>query len=249
MSNECRQVDAWLDAAQAGPMDPALGAHAAACPACARRVALEHLMRTGLGAGAALDAARKQALVDRIAPVRGAEPATQANVRGVQSARVPLAACSQCALPQALADKPPVAPALGSTSGTPDWCKSAMERGRRRRWPWAAGAAAVAAAVILSLTIFRPEHRQPVSPTELFGSLLGPLADFTPPPTQAAAPADTHPSPASPLGPVLAAFWGDFEGPLSVGLDALRAPAAVAGRQPVSAASPPGQAPSAKNER
>jgi hypothetical protein len=118
---------------------------------------------------------------------------------------------------------------------------------RGRKWPWVAGAAATAAAVVLGICIFRPEHRQPVSvsPTQVFADLLGPLADFTPPPPQAAAPADTN---SSPLGPVLAAMWGDFEAPLNVGLDAIKAPQVVAPGGKGPAPAPAALTPAVKKE-
>jgi hypothetical protein len=193
MNEACRQLSDWLDADRTAPLDPALAAHAAACEACARQLAIDQALRTGLAAGAAPEAARLRALADRIAPRRAVVAATR----------------------------------------------------RSRRWPWFAGAAAVAAAVVLSLTIFRPEQRQPVSPTELFGDLFGPLADLTPPPTQAAAPAVTHPSP---LGPVLAALWGDFEAPLDVGLGAVAPPQPAASADSAAAPAPSSPSPAAKKE-
>jgi hypothetical protein len=193
MNDACRQLQEWLDADRARPPDPAIAAHASACPVCAQLMAIDQAMRTGLAAGASLDASRQRALVDRIAPaVRAAAPAHEA----AEPAHV-AAPASRAAVPA---------------------------RRRLRRWSWVAGAAAAAAAVtfiVLSPSTFRPEQRQPASPTELFDDLLGPLADLTPPPPQAAAPADTHPSP---LGPVLAALWNDFAGPVNVGLGAIKSP-------------------------
>jgi len=122
-------------------------------------------------------------------------------------------------------------------------------RGRRRmhwaiRWSWvpAAAAAAIVAAVLLWPA--RP-HNPPVLVTQVFGDLLGPLAE-------AAAPAQPQAAPAAPvvtesedplgLTAVLTAVWGDLEGPLSIGLDAMAAPRAAATvEQTASAAQPDGK--------
>jgi hypothetical protein len=183
MTHECDKIRVWLDDPALEPLAPDLRAHAAACEACGRAVALETAMRAGLGAAAELDADHQGMLLDRIAPV---------------------AATSHIA---------------------------------RRRWPWAAGVAAAAAAVVLGIVIFRPEQRQPISPTEVFGDLVGPLADFSPPPPQVAAPADTNPVP---FRKVLAAFFSDLETPINVGLGALGTPQPAAGAKP---AASPGNAP------
>jgi len=96
--------------------------------------------------------------------------------------------------------------------------------GRRRwlrRWSWVPVAAA--AAVILAFLLV-PETREPIPPTDIIADLLGPFAE--------AAPVEEPPAPKAeeelPLGQVLAAFWADFEGPLSVGRGALEAPRAAA---------------------
>ena len=106
-------------------------------------------------------------------------------------------------------------------------------RGRSRvlRWSWAPLAAA--AAIILAVVFLWPaQPREPILPTQILGDLLGPLASMSP------ASAEPTPVPqaaddSSPLGSVLTSFWGDLEGPVSIGLAAMEAPRAAASRPAV----------------
>jgi hypothetical protein len=111
------------------------------------------------------------------------------------------------------------------------------------RWSWvpAAAAAAIVAAVLLWPA--RP-HVPPVSVTQVFGDLLGPLADAAqtrPLPTPAASSPTNQEDPLG-LNAVLTSIWGDLEDPLRIGLDAMEAPrAAAAVEPPAPTAKPAGQ--------
>jgi len=106
--------------------------------------------------------------------------------------------------------------------------QAARGRSRVLRWSWAPLAAA--AAIILAVVFLWPaQPREPILPTQILGDLLGPLASLSP------APAEPAPSPqtaedSSPLGSVFESFWGDLEGPVSIGLAAMEAPRAAATR-------------------
>jgi hypothetical protein len=116
------------------------------------------------------------------------------------------------------------------------------------RWSWAAAAAA---AVILAVVMLWPAHphHPPVLLTDIFADLLGPLAQAstsapeTPTITQAAD------SEADPLGlsRVVSAVWGDIQGPLTIGLDAMEAPRAAASVPPSAAILP--KAPTREKEK
>jgi hypothetical protein len=93
---------------------------------------------------------------------------------------------------------------------------------RHVRW---AAALALAAALVVAAMVFWPRPVEPTSPTEVFGDLLGPLANMAPP--QIAATPESQDAPL-PLGNVLSALWGDLQGPVAVGLNALEAPRAAA---------------------
>ena len=205
MTRECDQVSLWLDAVDSGPPGPALEAHAAACESCRRRMALEQVLREGLSGGAALDSARRAALVDRIAPE--AAPRLAATQRGARVDDATILPPQEHAHANSRVSMPPT------------------KAGRRaRRWPWL-GTLAAAATVILAVSLFfYPASSRPaVLPSQVFGDLLGPLAEASPLLPPATTPADD-----SPLTAVLTAFWGDFEGPITIGRDAMQAPRAVA---------------------
>jgi hypothetical protein len=102
---------------------------------------------------------------------------------------------------------------------------------RLLRWSWAPLAAA--AAVVLTVLVFHPFTKSPVAPTlpsDLLADILGPL-----PYIGSSAPEASDATPAaaesSPMGDILSAFLGDFEGPMNVALGTLDASrAAVAPR-------------------
>jgi len=100
-------------------------------------------------------------------------------------------------------------------------------RGRFLWWSWAPLAAA--AAIVLVVILAWPQApRNPISPTEVFGDFLGPLANFT-------LPIETPQTPEkepSTTDNILATFWGDLETPLTVAMGALEAPRAAAGIAP-----------------
>jgi len=111
----------------------------------------------------------------------------------------------------------------------------ASRRGSRTvRWLWAPAAAAAAIVIAVALWPAAPKYK-PIPPTEILGDFLGPFAQAPAPSnepaavTPAAAPADDE---SSPVSMALAALWGDFEGPVAVGLDALRGPQATASPTP-----------------
>ncbi len=93
---------------------------------------------------------------------------------------------------------------------------------RHVRW---AAAVALAAALVVAAITFWPRPVAPTLPTEVFGDLLGPLADMTPPQIAAAPQSQDTPLP---VGNVMSALWGDLQGPVAVGLNALEAPRAAA---------------------
>jgi len=95
-------------------------------------------------------------------------------------------------------------------------------------WSWAPLAAA--AAIILVVFLAWPQApRTPILPTEVFGDFLGPIANLLPPVETTQAPAEAEPSTAD---NVLATFWSDLEGPLTVAQGAMEAPRAAAGLTP-----------------
>jgi len=108
---------------------------------------------------------------------------------------------------------------------------SAPRAGKRRRLlRWSLAPLAAAAAIVLAVVLAWPHPpRTPISPTEVFGDLLGPMANFLPPP---AAPQPTSAKEPSTADNVLATFWSDIEGPLTVALGAMEAPRVAAGLAP-----------------
>ena len=67
MKTPCEQIRQWLDDTDRPPLPADLRVHAASCDACRAAVAAEQSLRAGLGAGAAIDAARRAALMEKIA--------------------------------------------------------------------------------------------------------------------------------------------------------------------------------------
>jgi hypothetical protein len=67
MKTPCEQIRQWLDNGDRPPLPAALEAHVGVCPVCRRSVTVERALRQGLRAGAALDAARRSALMEKIA--------------------------------------------------------------------------------------------------------------------------------------------------------------------------------------
>ena len=137
------------------------------------------------------------------------------------------------ALREHLAEAPPLEPSRraailahvqAATASTP-------RAGKRRRllwWSWAPLAAA--AAIVLAVVLAWPHPpRTQISPTEVFGDFLGPMVNFLPP---AAAPQPTSGKEPSTADNVLATFWSDIEGPLTVALGAMEAPRVAAGLAP-----------------
>ena len=120
---------------------------------------------------------------------------------------------------------------------------------RMLRWSWpVAAAAAVVVAVVLLWPA--PARHAPVSVTEIFGDLLGPLAEAKAPEVSVPAPGATLETAVSDtavdllgLNDVFAAVWGDLEGPLTIALDAMEAPRAAA------AVRPSAKAPGMKSDR
>jgi len=108
---------------------------------------------------------------------------------------------------------------------------AAAPRVRHRRRPlwWSLAPLAAAAAIVLVVVLAWPHPpRTPISPTEVFGDFLGPLANFT-------LPIETPQTPEkepSTTDNILATFWGDLETPLTVAMGALEAPRAAAGIAP-----------------
>jgi len=99
---------------------------------------------------------------------------------------------------------------------------------RLLRWSWVPLAAA--AAIVLAVFLGQPQKpRTPISPTEVFGDFLGPMANFVAP---AETPQQTPGKEPSTTDDILAAFWGDLEGPLTVALASMEAPRAAAGIEP-----------------
>jgi len=95
---------------------------------------------------------------------------------------------------------------------------------RLLRWSWAPLAAA--AAIVLAVLVFHPFTKSAVAPTlpsDLLADILGPLPyiDSSDPAKPDAAP--TAATESSPMGDLLSAFLGDFEGPMKVALGTLDA--------------------------
>ena len=67
METPCDCIREWLDNGDRPPLPVDLEAHIGVCPVCRRSVAVERALRKGLRAGAALDAARRSALMEKIA--------------------------------------------------------------------------------------------------------------------------------------------------------------------------------------
>jgi hypothetical protein len=118
-------------------------------------------------------------------------------------------------------------------------------RSRRRilRWSWA-GVAAAAAVLVIVLAI--PKHRPPIQPTDVLGDLMGPLAVTALPAAPAAhsAPRENTEggAPSASALPILnsamAALWGDFEGPVSIGIGVMEAPRVAAAIPPTAEKKP-----------
>jgi hypothetical protein len=67
MKTPCDCIREWLDDGDHPPLPVDLEAHIGVCLVCRRSVAVERALRKGLGAGAAIDAARRSALMEKIA--------------------------------------------------------------------------------------------------------------------------------------------------------------------------------------
>lgn len=117
-----------------------------------------------------------------------------------------------------------VARVMAATAAAP------RTRNRRRPLWWSLAPLAAAAAIALVVVLAWPHPpRTPISPTEVFGDFLGPMANLVPP---AAGPQVTPAKEPSTADDVLATFWGDLQGPLTVALNAMEAPRAAAGLAP-----------------
>lgn len=98
---------------------------------------------------------------------------------------------------------------------------------RRRAGVWWVAAAAAAAAVVAGLALW-PVRPEPIPPTALVGDLLGPLPNLAAP-----APAPAGPEQrASPASDALAAVWQDFQDPLAIVAQAVKAPRALIDDEP-----------------
>jgi len=155
--------------------------------------------------------------------------------------KVHVASCPACrasveaeeALREHLGEAAPLAPVrraeivarvLAATASAP------RARNRRRPLWWSLAPLAAAAAIALVVVLAWPHPpRTPISPTEVFGDFLGPMANFVPP---AETPRPTAGKEPSTTDDVLTTFWGDIEGPLTVALSAMEAPRVAAGLAP-----------------
>ena len=137
------------------------------------------------------------------------------------------------ALREHLSEAPPIEPSrraaiLAHVSAA---TASAPRAGKRRRLLlWSLAPLAAAAAIVLAVVLAWPHPpRTPISPTEVFGDFLGPIANFVP---TSEAPQPTSGKEPSTADNVLATFWSDIEGPLTVALGAMEAPRVAAGLAP-----------------
>jgi len=74
MTNACDRADRWLrDADRPDAPPPDLDSHSHACETCGPVLEMERRFRDRLGAGAAMDPARREALVSRVLGARPAE--------------------------------------------------------------------------------------------------------------------------------------------------------------------------------
>lgn len=110
---------------------------------------------------------------------------------------------------------------------------ASRRRARIIRLSW--GALAAAAAILVAAVVLWPERREPISPTELFADLFGPLPQIATAGATTTAPAQEE---SSPFGAVLSAFWGDLEGPLTIAVNAIEAPRALASVEPAGRMTP-----------
>lgn len=157
-------------------------------------------------------------------PEGGPPPALEAHATGCETCRRRLALDrALCDRLGAEADLAPARRAALVARIAPAPAVAPARRVRPVRWPLSA--LAVAAAAVLAALVFWPPQVAPTLPTDVFGDLLGPLAEVTP--QAPGAPAAEEDS--SPLSLVLAAFWGDLEGPMAIGVGALEAPRTAAG--------------------
>jgi hypothetical protein len=157
-------------------------------------------------------------------------PALEAHAASCASCRAGVEA--EEALREHLAAAPPLDAARRASIMTHVLAAASAKRARGRSrllwWSWAPLAAA--AAIVLAVLLAWPHApRNPILPTEIFGDFLGPLADLMPP---VAAPQPAAAQELSTTDDVLATFWSDFEGPLTVAQGAMEAPRVAAGLTP-----------------
>ena len=99
----CGCTREWLDNGDRPPLPVDLEAHIGVCPVCRRSVAVERALRKGLRAGAALDAARRATLMEKIA---GSPRGAGRRSRLARWSWVPLAAAAAIILAVVLAWPP-----------------------------------------------------------------------------------------------------------------------------------------------
>ena len=113
MKTPCEQVREWMDDLDRPALPVDLEAHAAVCPACRPGVTVEATLREGLGAGAAVDPARRATLMQKALAAPAASHAAATADPGRRPARparrllrwswLPLAAAAAVILALALA--------------------------------------------------------------------------------------------------------------------------------------------------
>ena len=109
METPCDRIREWLDNGDRPPLPVDLEAHIGVCPVCRRSVAVERALRKGLRAGAAIDAGRRSALMEKIA----GSPSAGRRTRLARWSWAPLAAAAAIVLAVVLAwPQPPRTPIL-----------------------------------------------------------------------------------------------------------------------------------------